>query len=102
MHLPLASHPQVRVEHEFAFEADEEVLAMGVHAGDRASGKPLRPAVAAMPGMRRRELVGSLPGEHGADAICRVVDGVAFRHGCVPGYGEGVAGSEPPTNIWWR
>ena len=53
-HAPLAAHAQVRVDHQAALEAQEQVLAVGVDRGHRAAGQPLGPAVAPEARVRRR------------------------------------------------
>ena len=77
---PGPGHPQVRVQRQAALEAQEEVLAEGVHARDGAAGEALGPAVARGARMRRADRVRHVALEHRADPVRRVVDGVAFGH----------------------
>ena len=79
-HAPGAAHAQVRVDGQVALEAQEEVLAVGVHGGHGAAGEPLGPAVAPEARVRRGQLVRHVAGQHRADAVRRVVDGVALGH----------------------
>ena len=68
------------MELEVAFEPDEQVLAVGVDAPDRAPGQPLRPAVELMPRLGSQDLVRDPALEHGADPVGRPGDGVALGH----------------------
>ena len=77
---PAAVHAQVRVDHEPALEAQEQVLAVGVHGPHGAAGEPLLPARPAEAGMRSADLVRHVAGQHGADAVRGVVDRVALWH----------------------
>ena len=79
-HPPRARHAQVRVDHQVALEADEQVLAVGVDRPHDPPAQPLGPAVAAEPRVRRGDLVRHLVLKDGSDAIRQVVDRVAFRH----------------------
>ena len=63
-----------------ALEADEEMLAVGVHGADRASCEALGPPVAPEAPVRRVELVGHVTFQDRADPIRRIVDRVPFRH----------------------
>ena len=49
---PLPAHPQVRVQGQIALEAQEQVLAVGVHRPHGAARQPLGPAVEAVAGVR--------------------------------------------------
>ena len=80
-HPPGAGHAQVRVDDQVALEADEEVLAVDVDRAHRAPAQALGPAVAAEARVRRRDLVRHAALQDRPDAACRVVDGVALRHG---------------------
>ena len=88
-HAPRAGHAQVRVDDEATFEAQQQVLAHGVDGVHPSPREALRPAVAAEARVRRRDLVGDMAGEHGADASRGVVDGVALRHRRAPGRSRG-------------
>src|SRR3984885_1299206 len=77
---PHADHAKVRVEHEVALETEEQVLAVGIDAHDRATCQPLGPAVERVAGLWRLDLVGYAPLEDGANPVGRVGDRVALGH----------------------
>ena len=71
----------MRVDHEAAGEAQQQVLAHSLGDLQLAPRQALRPAVVAEARVRRAHDVGHAPGQHGADAQRGVVDGVALGHG---------------------
>ena len=84
---PRAGHPQVRVDRQVALEAQEQVLAVRGDRLDGAAAEALGPAVLAEARVRRGDGVGDRAREHRADAVGRVVDGVALGHLLHQGYG---------------
>jgi hypothetical protein len=68
------------VDQQSAFEAQEQVLAVGVDAGDGAAFEAFRPAVAPEARVRRLDRVRDPAFEDGPDPVGGVVDGVALRH----------------------
>ena len=77
---PRARHAQVRVQHEIAFEAQEQVLAVRVDLRHRAAAQPLGPAVARVARLRREDLVRHGAFQHRPDALRRSQDRVALGH----------------------
>ena len=65
VHAPGARHPQVRVEHEPALEADEQCLPCVSTLVDRPPGEPLRPAVEREPRVRVAISSGTRPSSTG-------------------------------------
>ena len=92
-HRPSPRHAQVRVQHELALEVDEQMLAVGMHALDRAAGQPRGPTVGAVARLGRADQLRHGAFEHRADAVGRVMDRVAFGHQRV-GPGQCSAGGE--------
>src|ERR1700733_91822 len=80
VHAPNADHAEVRVEHDVALETEEQVLAVGIDAHDRATCQPLGPAVERVAGLWRLDLIGYAPLEDGANPVGRVGDRVALGH----------------------
>jgi hypothetical protein len=75
------------VNRQLALEAQEQVLAVRVDGRDGAAGEALGPAGAGEARVRRRDRVGHVTGQHRADPVGGVVDGVTLGHGCWSGYG---------------
>ena len=78
---PLAGHAQVGVQRQVALEADEQVLAVGVHAAHGAARQALGPAVGAVARVRGLDRLDLGAHKRGADASRGVVDRVALGHG---------------------
>jgi len=67
------------MERQVAVEAQEEVLAVGVHAVHGAPGEPVRPAVHRMPRLGRLDRDDLPPDQGGADPPGGGVDRVPLR-----------------------
>ena len=80
MDAPGAGHPQVRMDAEIAFEAEEKVLAVCTHLFDDAASEALGPAIGREAGMRRLDHVRRDALDDGADPVRGVTDRVALRH----------------------
>ena len=77
---PRPAHAQVGVEREVTVEAQEQMLAVGVHGPHGAAAQPLGPAVHGVPALRSLDLLDRASHQSRADAVGRVVDRVAFGH----------------------
>ena len=73
------------MDREVAFEAQEQVLAVGVDGADGSPGQPLRPAVQAVARVRRLDRADLVADERMADALRGMVDRVALGHGLIVG-----------------
>ena len=65
---PHADHPEVRVQHQVAFEAQEQMLTVGVDAIHRSPAQPLGPAVQRVTRVRSRDLRDRPPARGGSAA----------------------------------
>jgi glycerol-3-phosphate dehydrogenase (NAD(P)+) len=70
----------VRVHGQPAVEAQEQVLAVGVHRADLPTRQSRRPAIETVARLGREDLLRQAPAEHRCDASRRVVDRVALWH----------------------
>src|SRR5215208_2421594 len=77
---PPPVHPQMRVNGEVALEADEQMLALGVHGADGPSLQPLRPAIAAEARVRSLDRRDLLADQRGPDTSRGPIDRVALGH----------------------
>ena len=80
---PLAGHAQMRVQRQVALEADEQVLAVGVHRPHAAVGQLLAPALAAGTRVRRLERADLPPGQRRSHPLGGVVDRVPLGHALI-------------------
>ena len=70
----------MRVHGQLVLEVQEQVLAVGVHRADRATGEPLWPLKALVAAVRHEDLLGHSVREHRPDAAGGMVDRVALGH----------------------
>ena len=89
VHAPHPDHPEMRVQHEVALEAQEQVLAVGVDAARPRARQPVGPAIERMPRLRGQDLVGHPALEH------RAACGSPRRRSCRPQASSGTEGQPP-------
>lgn len=97
----------MRPQREVAIEADEEVLAARLDAGDGAADEPGEVGYASHAGLRLRACVGDPPiGQRRTQHIGSPCDGVTFGHGAIvrPAgrYGLGRYTAPAPHDLSYR